>query len=204
MTTGVCDNALRTTTVCVDHYKEDVFAGRFYNPYMKNGGEFKSLMQMLLKRSSWCYDTIILFSAGMIFSLSRPFIEKILAKSRLVYPVAAVAVVAAYLFFYKKRSAGIEFYSMWAILFMALVVLFTMKVKIGNPVLSFFGSHVFSIYILQRIPMIIFSKLGLASANKYLFVVLCFSATVMLAVIFDKLTDKLDRVLFDRRIKKCA
>lgn len=49
MTTGVCDNALRTTTVCVDHYKEDVFAGRFYNPYMKNGGEFKSLMQMLLK-----------------------------------------------------------------------------------------------------------------------------------------------------------
>ena len=49
MTTGVCDNALRTTTVCVDHYKEDVFAGRFYNPYMKNGGEFKSLMHMLLK-----------------------------------------------------------------------------------------------------------------------------------------------------------
>lgn len=162
------------------------------------------LVQMLLKRSSWCYDTIILFSAGMIFSLSRPFIEKNLAKSRLVYPAAAAAAAAAYLFFYKKRSAGIEFYSMWAILFMALVVLFTMKVKIGNPVLSFFGSHVFSIYILQRIPMIIFSKLGLASANKYLFVVLCFSATVMLAVIFDRLTGKLDRVLFDRRIKKCA
>jgi len=49
MTTCVCDNALRTTTVCIDHYREDSLFGRFYNPYMKNGGEFKSLMQLLLK-----------------------------------------------------------------------------------------------------------------------------------------------------------
>ena len=87
---------------------------------------------------------------------------------------------------------------MWVILFMALIVLFTMKVKIGNAVLSFFGSHVFSIYILQRIPMIIFSKLGLDSYNKYLFVVLCFIITVIMAVAFDKLTDRLDSAVFGK------
>ena len=162
------------------------------------------LAQMLLKRSSWCYDTIILFSVGMIFSWVKSFTEKIISKHDLVYIGAVTVTVAAYLFFYKKRGGGIEFYSMWVILFMALIVLFTMKVKIDNPVLKFFGSHVFSIYILQRIPMIVFSKLGLASANKYAFVVICFIITVIFAVVFDRLTEKLDGVLFKKRMKKSA
>lgn len=157
------------------------------------------LAQMLLKRDSWCYDTIILFPVGMIFSATKPFIEKIITKHDLVY-LAGVAVAAVtYILFYKKRSGGIEFYSMWAILFMALIVLFTFKVKIGNKLLMFFGSHVFSIYILQRIPMIIFSKLGIASANKYIFVVLCFAVTVAISVLFDKFTDKLNAVIFPKK-----
>ena len=151
--------------------------------------------QMLLKRSSWCYDTVILFSVGMIFSAVKPFAEKIIAKHNLIYLLAVVSAVAAYSVFYKKRGAGIEFYSMWAILFMALIVLFTMKVKIANPILNFFGSHVFSIYILQRIPMIIFSRLGLAASNKYIFVVLCFALTLIMAVIFDKLMHGLDGLI---------
>lgn len=160
--------------------------------------------QMLLKRDSWCYDTIILFSVGMIFSLVRAPIEKILSKHDLVY-LSSVAVAAViYTFFYMRRSQGIEFYSMWGILFMALIVLFTMKIKIGNKVLTFFGSHVFSIYILQRLPMLVLSKLGLAAADKYLFVAVCFVITVILAVIFDKLTDKLDGLLFKKRMKKSA
>ncbi len=162
------------------------------------------LIQMLLKRDTWCYDTVILFSVGMIFSAAKPLLEKIITRHDLLYLGAVAVTAAAYIFFYIKRGGGIEFYSMWAILFMALIVLFTMKVKIGNRVLKFFGSHVFSIYILQRIPMIIFSRLGLASANKYAFVVICFAVTVILAVIFDRFTEKLDAVLFEKRIKKSA
>ncbi len=157
------------------------------------------LGQILLKRDSWCYDTIILFAVGMIFSLVKPIAEKILSKHDLLYLCTVAAAAAVYLFFYKKRSAGIEFYSMWVIMFMGLIVLLTMKVKIGNRVLDFFGSHVFSIYILQRIPMIILSKLGLAAESKYLFVILCFALTVLLALIFDKMTAKLDKALIDRK-----
>jgi len=157
------------------------------------------LGQILLKRDSWCYDTVILFSVGMIFSLVKPTAEKILKKHDLIYLSALATATVIYLFFYKKRSGGIEFYSMWVIMFMALVVLVTMKVKIGNRALSFFGSHVFSIYILQRIPMIILSKLGLAAESKYLFVVLCFILTVLLALLFDRLTARLDKVLIDRK-----
>lgn len=157
------------------------------------------LAQMLLKRDSWCYDTIILFAVGMIFSLVKPFVEKILSKHDLIYICAVAVAFIIYFIFYKRRSDGIEFYSMWVILFMGLIVLVTMKIKIGNRVLSFFGSHVFSIYILQRIPMIILSRLGLAAESKYLFVILCFAITVVLSLGFDKFTARLDKALIDRK-----
>lgn len=158
--------------------------------------------QILLKRSSWCYDTIILFPVGMIFSLVKEPVEKLLTKHDCIYFTAFGLAFLAYTFFYFKRDDGIEFYSMWGILFMALVVLATMKIKIGNGILDFFGSHVFSVYILQRIPMIILSKLGLAASHKYIFVVLCFVCTIVMAVLFDFATGKLDGLLFKKRIKK--
>ncbi len=161
-------------------------------------------LQMRLKRPSHCYDTIIIFAAGMIFSLVREKAENLLTRHEAVYYTALGLCFLAYTFFYLKRKSGIEFYSMWGILFMALVVLFTMKVQIGNGILEFFGSHVFSIYILQRLPMIILTKIGLAASHKYVFVALCFFATVTMAVLFDLATDKLDGVLFRKRIKKAV
>lgn len=158
--------------------------------------------QILLKRDTWCYDTVILFPVGMIFSLAKKPLEKLITKHDCIYFTALGLTFLAYTLFYFRRDDGIEFYSMWGILFMALVVLATMKIKIGNGILEFFGSHVFSVYILQRIPMIILSKLGLAASHKYIFVVLCFVCTVVMAVLFDFLTGKLDNVLFKKRIKK--
>ena len=158
--------------------------------------------QILLKRDSWCYDTIILFPVGMIFSIVKEPLEKLITKHDCIYFTAFGLAFLAYTLFYFKRDDGIEFYSMWGILFMALVVLATMKVKIGNGILDFFGSHVFSVYILQRIPMIILSKLGLAASHKYVFVVLCFVCTVVMAVLFDFFTGKLDSLLFKKRIKE--
>ena len=158
--------------------------------------------QILLKRDTWCYDTIILFPVGMIFSLVKDPLEKLITKHDCIYFTAFGLAFLAYTLFYLKRDDGIEFYSMWGILFMALIVLATMKVKIGNGILDFFGSHVFSVYILQRIPMIILSKLGLAQSHKYIFVVLCFVCTVVMAVLFDFFVGKLDNVLFLKRIKK--
>ena len=157
------------------------------------------LAQILLKRSSWCYDTIILFPVGMIFSLVKNPLEKLVTKNDIIYYSAFALTFLAYTFFYLKRSNGIEFYSMWGILFMALIVLITMKITVENGILEFFGSHVFSIYILQRLPMIILSKAGLASGHKYIFVVACLVATIVLAVAFDAFTDKLDGFLFRKK-----
>ena len=179
----------------------NITRGVILTTYLSIGFVF---LQMLLKRDTWCYDTIILFPVGMLFSLVKPEIEKIIFRHDLIYLLTAAVAGVGYYVFYRTRSRGIEFYSMWGILFMALVVLLTMKVRIGNKALEFFGSHVFSIYILQRLPMMILTKAGLAAGNKYVFVVLCFIITVLLAVAFDRIMEKLDSALFKKNRKNLA
>lgn len=152
---------------------------------------------------SWYYDTVIMFSMGMWYSLLRDKIEKVIMKNDLVYTIVGGITVALYYLFFLKRKSGIEWYTAWAIMFMALVVLFTMKMKIGNRILDWFGAHIFSVYILQRIPMIILKHLGLNESHKYAFIVVSFFATIVLAAVFDRVISKLDELIYKpKKIKQ--
>ena len=83
---------------------------------------------------------------------------------------------------------------------MFIILLVSMKLEVGNPVLSLFGKHVFSVYILQRIPMTIFKRLGLVNNNLNYFI-LCFAATLLMAIVFDALMKKLDAKVFTPKAK---
>ena len=77
----------------------------------------------------------------------------------------------------------------------------TMKVSFRSKVLSWFGEHVFSIYILQRIPMILLSRSGLAAQNRYGFILGVLVITMFLALVFDYLVGKLDQQILKWRGK---
>ena len=102
--------------------------------------------------------------------------------------VIVLFIVFSTLMFVNRRldTVGLSFIIL-SLVFALVVVAITMKIKIGNKTLDFFGKHVFSIYILQRIPMI---ALKGVFANKYLYIVVCFIITVTIAVSFDYLCDK--------------
>lgn len=151
--------------------------------------------QMKIGRDNYCYNTIILFPCGMIFSLLKDKLEKITFKNDLFYLLSISIIFLPYLYFYHNRLDGVEQYSMWGILFMLLVVMVTMKVSINNNILQWFGSHVFSVYILQRIPMNILQYIGYTH-HKYAFVAISFVATVVLAELFDCLIGKLDNFIY--------
>ena len=62
-------NEYRTTTVCVDSYELGVFAGRFYNPHLKDGESFQSLTQFLVKME----HTLDAMRFPQSFTTSRAF-----------------------------------------------------------------------------------------------------------------------------------
>lgn len=162
-------------------------------------------VQMKMGRESYTYNTMILFALGVWWSLFKDLIEKIVMKNDIIYFFILMLVVGAYcLTYFRRWKGGIEFYSLWAIAFTVLMLLITMKVSFFNPILSFFGRHVFSIYILQRLPMYLFDKLGYSQSHKYMFVICCIAVTIVLAVIFDKVTGIIDKAIFDRKRKKIS
>ena len=157
------------------------------------------ILQIKLKRPSYCYNTIMLFPAGMLFSLIKNRFDQIVTKNDAIYLTGAIGVLGAYLVFFSKRFAGVTFYSIWGILFMALIVMISLKVKVNNNILQWFGSHVFSVYMLQRIPMIVLSHFGFALRHRYAFIAISFAATIVLAYLFDLAIEKIDSLIFLRR-----
>lgn len=146
--------------------------------------------QMRIDMPSRYYNTIIMAPMGMLYSKYRRPLEKIIMRSDIAFYLTAAVMLGVYfLAFFRKRDYGIEVYTVWAASFMMILLLFTMKVRVHNALLEWLGSHVFSIYILQRIPMIILDHFGLIETHKYMALVAVFALTIPLALVFEKLTD---------------
>ena len=154
-----------------------------------------------LGRPAYTYNTIIIFPLGMWYAYFKETIDKVVMKNNFTYILAVSVAMAALAVSQHYKSVGLIIYWIWAAAFMLMIVLVSMKLKIGNPILDSLGRHVFSIYILQRIPMSVFKYLGL-TGNNMLYFCLCFAVTVLMALVFDKAMGKLDSVLF--RSKKNA
>lgn len=89
--------------------------------------------------------------------------------------------------YFQRWNYGILSYTAYAVMFIILLILITMKIRIKSRILDWFGDHVFSVYILQRIPMIVLDYLGVLENHKYLYLVLCIVFTMILAVMFENI-----------------
>lgn len=142
-------------------------------------------------KQGWWYDTILLYACGMWYSLLRGKIEKLINKNLAVYGVVFLLTLAGALYFMKNRGKSFVHTELCMVLFAAAVVLFTMRVSLNNAVLRWCGKNLFGLYILQRIPMVVFREIGVADFNIYVYFVLSLAVTVLLAWLFDKYVGKL-------------
>lgn len=150
---------------------------------------FVYVMMKTDKETRW-YNTVILLPIGCLYSEFREEIERLVMKNDVTYYLTLLIVFVSYLVTYSHRNSfGIEGYTAWAVCFISLVILATMKVRIYNRILEWFGMHVFSIYILQRLPMILLDRMGLIDSHKYLCLIAVFAITIPLAIAFEKATD---------------
>lgn len=150
-------------------------------------------------------NTLLCYSLGIWYSFLHVYIEKIFSNKKIgsfLYSGAIVFFISLFCFSYERISYKIWWYNIWAISFCGIFVLLSMKIQIYNNMLAFLGSHVFSIYILQRIPMLLLSSLFDFSGHRYMFFFLVVSCTLLFAVAFDTITDFLDTKIFKSFIVK--
>lgn len=148
-------------------------------------------------KESWWYNTALTFPLGMLFSLMRPVADKLI-KSKFVYLLACAGVAVVYTLSSVRRGLNLGYYTLWTFMFAAAVVLVSVKVRLRSPLLDYAGKHVFSLYILQRLPMMWLKQAGLLTTHPYMSLLIAVAVTVLLAEVFDHLTGKLQRKLWGK------
>ncbi len=145
----------------------------------------------------WWYDTIMCYPLGMWYAIGKEKIDKALLPDFGKWFACTAAAIATFIALRQLRLGmnGSRIVFIFEALAFAMIIVFvSMRMSINNSVLRWFGGHVFSVYILQRIPMIILSYFGM-NDKPFLFSAACFAITIVIAELFDKMTDKLDVAL---------
>lgn len=154
---------------------------------------FTIVMWIFLKLSGkgqYWYNTILAFPLGMIISIYKHEIEEY-SKNKVYYYSSIFVIFSAFVSLYLIKN-DISF-SIRSCLFALLVVICSFRVQIGNAVLFWCGNHLFAIYILQRLPMIILSRIKIPNV---IFLILVILITLLLAALFTTITNSLDKKFF--------
>lgn len=145
----------------------------------------------ILKERHW-YDTILCFPAGMYFSYFKCKIEKYILNNKTYGLTLITSLVLFVLLYILHRSvSSVIIYNVISILFVFIIILLSIKVKFNNKMFEYLGKRLFWIYILQRIPMIIFKGMF----NYQVYFVICIVITLILAEIMYRISNKLNCVL---------
>lgn len=141
-------------------------------------------------KPAWWWNTAFCLPFGMIYSFFKEKIDCYML-SDIKYYFTTIFIIVLYIILnlcYMKLHLTF-LYPIVTGLFCIVIVFITMKFQINSKILSFLGKYTFWIYILQRIPMIILSQMGL-NKYKYVFVILCFIITIGLSYIYSLIFDK--------------
>lgn len=133
-------------------------------------------------KESWWYNTLLCFNLGMWYCTFKDKID-ILMRKHLVYWITLAITLATFIVLFIFRGYSIAYVPM-TMVFCLLIVLLSMKIESRNPILKFFGNHVFSVYMLQRLVFIPLARTPLLELYPLYFIV-CLAITVAIAWLFD-------------------
>ena len=133
------------------------------------------------------YNTVICYPVGMWFALlESQIVEK--CKKWGGWTLAVVALLTMFV----VAMFFCPIYSVKAAIFPLMIFVITMRFTINSKCLIWLGKHTFSIYMLQRLPMMIYKKIGLASYNEHLYLFVVLMTTIAIAWAFDLAMQKVD------------
>ena len=142
------------------------------------------------RKESWWFDTIATFPLGMLYAFYRDKVEKWLLESNVGWLFSFFGLLAAYVAWH--FAFGVDSFGICSCLFCLFIVVATMKIKIGNPVLVFLGRNAFPIYILQRLPMLLLARYDI-NLHPAFFIPLTILLVLPFSEVFRRLTVMMDR-----------
>ena len=138
-----------------------------------------------LKSDRW-YNTLLCYPLGFLYSAYKAPLEAFLKKHYwLMLAALVVAFLGTFGIFMRYDIPNLCQlpYNVFCMMFMLIVVMLSMKASVGNPFLSWTGTHLFPIFIYMRLPMIFMQHETPALVGAYpaVFVLIAFAVTLLIA-----------------------
>lgn len=140
---------------------------------------------------SWYYNTILCYPFGTLIALYKKELISFIKRHK----IAVLVISCLFVAITHKLQSSILVVNIRASFFVLAIIWFDIFFKIDNKLISFFGRHTFSIYILQRISMRYFEYYGLFLDKPISFIILNLFITLGFALIFDKVALRIDKWL---------
>lgn len=163
-------------------------ANLVYNKTKIGGGVFLVLsilaVCLFFVKESWWYNTLLAYSVGIQYSINRKTIEALFSKH---FYLVFIGLFIVFFVVFRIPFELMGFRTnILSILFALLIVMLTLRVKIGNPVLRWCGEQLFPIYIYQRIPMIVLGSLmpSIITESPFLYAILCLFFTLIVTFFY--------------------
>lgn len=148
-------------------------------------------------KDSQYYNTVFCYAMGLWYAHFKPQIDALMTKKN-AYSIITPLAIVMFLMSAWLRDTNLLVNQMYYLMFVAVVVLASMKVKIDNPVLNWCGENLLGLYILQRLPMIVLSRSTWMLQNYYIYFVLCMVITVCLAIVYRHIVIEKVQCLFEK------
>lgn len=143
----------------------------------------------------WWYDTVLSFPTGMLWSVYKEKIDDLLKNNQNYVSSILLTTLLMATTYWLGHNYKVIFLLPCSGLFAILVILITMRFKIGNKILYWLGVNAFAIYILQRIPMIVATEYGI-HLSPIMFFAVVIPSTMLIASLFTNAMARVDRILF--------
>lgn len=150
---------------------------------------FLWLILYYTKRESRWMNNIMAFPLGICYSMFRSKVEELMNKGMCYYVVFLILTISLFAW---RSLIGIDRIGVCTCIFALWTVLLSMKVKFNNRILQWLGTLAFPIFILQRLPMIALTKMGV-NQNVLLFVVIVIPLVLVISHLYDWLLRILDK-----------
>lgn len=146
-------------------------------------------------KSSYWYDTVLAYPVGMLYSLYREKIEK-LTTYRLYKWIFSLLIIGIF-------AAGLKVFGTENLITVLLgfiltgifIVIFTTRVSLHNKVLNWVGVHLFEIYLLHQVPIMVLNKIGFIQISPPVSFIIAVTITMMLSFWFAKGYKKLWKLI---------
>ena len=153
------------------------------------------MLLMAKYKADYWYNTALCYPFGMLVGLQEEKIRKFLLHNG-KYFLSLAGMVALLLVLKQYQKVSFWYYNLYALAFVSVVVLVTMKVQFRSPALQFFGRHLFWIYMLHRIPLMLLKGSWFAVSYPYGMAAIALAVTVATAVVLDYVFGKLDKQIW--------